>query len=177
MKNNLLCILVCLLSFSACKKSKTTTTTPTNNINNAAIAGNWTLTNMTQTNGVYKENGVQIGTYTTTSSNHVGGFLLNADGTFTSNVGYDYEISSIFPPDPSVWVDTDNVPSVSTAGTFTYNTSTKKLAFKVGAQTVEYTVQSLASHNLELTIYTSFSDNSSGVLEESMNTTHLYFTK
>lgn len=177
MKNQFVFIIVCLLSFSACKKSKTTTTTPTNTINNAAIAGNWKLSNMTQTNGVYKENGIQIGSYSATSSNHVGGFLLNSDGTYTSNMGYDYEVGSIFPPDPDIYLDNFNVPAQSSAGNFSYNTSTKKLTFKVGAQSVDYTVQNLGSTNLELTINVSLSDNSSGVLEESINTTHLYFTK
>lgn len=178
MRNSLLFILVCLFSFSSCKKSSTNTNTNTSNpINNAAIAGNWVLTNMTQTNGIYKENGLQIGSYTATSSNHIGGFLLKSDGTYTSNIGYDYEVTSLFPPDPDSYVDNFSIPAQSSAGTFTYNTTTKLLTFTVGGQSVSYNVQNLGSNNLELSIQVSSSNNSGGVLEESSNTTHLYFTK
>ncbi len=178
MRNSILFIFVCLFSLSACKKSSTNTNTNTPNpINNATIAGNWVLSNMTQTNGVYKSNGTQIGTYTATSSNYIGGFLLNADGSYTSNIGYDYEVTSLFPPDPDTYVDNFSIPAQSSAGTFTYNTTTKLLTFTVGSQSVSYTVQNLGTNNLELTINVSSSDNSGGVLEESSNTTHLYFTK
>lgn len=178
MRNFILFIFVCLFSLSACKKSSTNTNTNTPNpINNAAIAGNWVLTNMTQTNGIYKEDGFQIGTYTASSSNYVGGFSLNSDGTYASNIGYDYQVTSIFPPDPDTYVDNFNIPAQSSAGTFSYNTTTKLLTFTVGGQSVSYTVQNLGSNNLELIVQVSSSDNIGGVLEESSNTTHLYFTK
>ncbi|MBL7754282.1 MAG: hypothetical protein JNM44_07385 [Chitinophagaceae bacterium] len=163
------------LSFmvSSCSKKKTSTTTT--GTNNSVVVGNWTFNSMSQSNGVYKEDDVLVATYTANSSNPSGTLNLKSDGTYTANVGYDYEVTFDF--GGSTLTDNYNIPASSTSGTYSYDANTKKLTFTGGFQTGTFDVTSLSSSALTMKIQVSSISYSGGVKEESANTTTFNFSK
>jgi heat shock protein HslJ len=65
---------------------ETPTPTTTTGTTTGSIEGIWNFTNIDQENGKVTWDGVEVATYTATSSDEVGTFEFKSDGTVTNTV-------------------------------------------------------------------------------------------
>lgn len=167
MKVLLYTIFICTF-FVACSKKS-------NNKNNSKIIGTWEFKNMYQTNGIYKENGIQNGTYNAYTENQVGDIIFNNDDSYSLNIGYDYIYKSII---NGITIDQQsNVPQQKQNSTYVFNNSNNKITFMSGDLKGTYDLEIININQLILSKYEKNESLQNGVMiENSCNTTY-EFTK
>jgi hypothetical protein len=180
MKKIITIALATIAVLSACKKTTPTTGgtgTTGGSISNNLIAANWLFSKMTQTNGTYSHNNAVYGTYYATSSNPLGGMDLKSNGTYTSNVGYEYILTSIIDGD-SITINS-TIPQFTSSGNYNYDAATQKLSYPGAAANTTMDVVSLTSNQLVVSLPTSKIqvDPNTGETTESKNLTTFYYTK
>lgn len=153
--------------FTSCTKKK--------EINNTSLIGVWNFSKLVQTNGIVKVDGLQVEIYTATTANPVGTITFKTDGTYSTNLGYDYILTTGTPP--STTTNTIPYPQFPTAGTYTYDVATNKLSLNDGAFESTNDLIALTTSNLEMRAFVSTSQDLGGSIQESSNITTLYFTK
>lgn len=147
-----------------------------NNKNNSKIVGTWQFKNMYQSNGIYKEDGLQNGTYFAYTENQVGDIILNNDDSYSLNIGYDFFFKSIV---NGINIDQQsNVPQQLQNSTYVYNSVNNKITFMSGDLKGTFDLEILNNNQLKLSKYEKNESQQQGKkVENSCNTTYEFIKK
>ena len=139
------------------------------------IVGTWNLSSVEHINGVVTWDSEVAGTYTGSSSNEKGSVSFAADGSFTSNVGYDFDV--IFNIDGEEQEQSSSIPLTSSQGQFTFDSTSYELTTTYSGQTAVQEITELTNNSLKMEIDVRRVDVVSGVTVVSKNTTITTYTK
>jgi hypothetical protein len=156
---NLIYLAIIPLFLASCSEEPTTPVDGNNST--ITIEGVWNFDKVEQLNGTMTILGTEVGTFSAESSNETGTFDFKSDGTLTSTVSYTQTTTIVFGGVPQE--TTNDVPTTTSTGTYTYDDGTKVLTITSGGNTQTAEVTELTANKMVYKMEYSVSQTNQGV--------------